>query len=112
MEDLVGNNSLNSFWRGRRVFLTGHTGFKGGWLALWLTRMGAEVRGDALDPATTPSFFEAVRVGELVEDVRGDLKDGDRLSAALMEFKPEVVFHLAAQPLVRASYADPLGTYE
>ncbi len=99
-------------WAGRRVFLTGHTGFKGGWLALWLTRMGAEVRGYALDPATEPSLFGVARVGELVEDVRGDLKDGARLEGALREFAPEVVFHLAAQPLVRASYADPIGTYE
>ncbi len=99
-------------WSGRRVFLTGHTGFKGGWLALWLTRMGAQVRGYALDPSTTPSFFDVVRIGELIEDIRGDLKDADRLTSALADFRPEVVFHLAAQPLVRASYADPLGTYE
>jgi CDP-glucose 4,6-dehydratase len=94
------------------VFLTGHTGFKGGWLALWLAQMGAEVRGYALDPWTTPSLFEVARVGEMVDDVRGDIRDAARLDPAMTEFRPEVVFHLAAQPLVRLSYADPIGTYE
>ncbi len=99
-------------WSGRRVFLTGHTGFKGGWLALWLARLGAEVRGYALDPVTTPNFFDVARVGTRIEDVRGDIRDAAKLAAAMTEFEPEVVFHLAAQPLVRASYADPLLTYE
>ena len=103
---------MSTGWRGRRVFLTGHTGFKGSWLALWLAHLGAEVRGYALDPATSPSLFEAARVGSLVEDVRGDIRDARSLDAAMTRFAPEVVFHLAAQPLVRASYADPIGTYE
>lgn len=98
-------------WRGRRVFLTGHTGFKGGWLALWLVKLGAEVRGYALDPATEPNLFTAAAVGSAVEDVRGDILDYAKLLASMKEFAPEVVFHLAAQPLVRRSYADPLGTY-
>ena len=98
-------------WNKRRVFVTGHTGFKGGWLSLWLSKMGAQVRGYALAPPTTPSFFETVRLGELADDVRGDVADKDRLCRAVQEFSPEVVFHLAAQPLVRRSYADPLGTY-
>ncbi len=101
-----------SEWVGRRVFLTGHTGFKGGWLALWLAEMGAVVRGYALDPSTTPSFFEIAGVSKRCEDMRGDIRDGVRLDAVMMEFAPEVVFHLAAQPLVRASYGDPIGTYE
>lgn len=99
-------------WAGRRVFLTGHTGFKGGWLALWLSHLGAEVRGYALDPSTTPSFFEAVRIHSLTEDFRGDLRDAATMEKAIGNFAPEVVFHLAAQPLVRLSYADPILTYE
>jgi CDP-glucose 4,6-dehydratase len=106
MEDLVDR------WRGRRVFLTGHTGFKGGWLALWLARRGAAVRGYALDPCTEPNLFTAARVGSVIEDIRGDIRDAARLDAAMHSFAPELVFHLAAQPLVRASYQDPIGTYE
>ena len=112
MENLAGNNSLRGFWRGRRVFLTGHTGFKGGWLALWLAQLGADVRGYALDPWTDPNFFTIARVGEVVEDIRGDIRDAARLDSAMREFRPEAVFHLAAQPLVRRSYEDPIGTYE
>ena len=103
---------LSSDWRGRRVFLTGHTGFKGGWLALWLARLGANLRGYALDPATNPNLFTVARVGSVIEDIRGDIRDRDALERAMTEFAPEVVFHLAAQPLVRASYDDPIGTYE
>jgi CDP-glucose 4,6-dehydratase len=98
-------------WHGCRVFLTGHTGFKGGWLSLWLASMGARIRGYALDPATKPNFFSAASMAELVEDIRGDVRDYARLDEAIEEFAPEVVFHLAAQPLVRRSYLDPLGTY-
>ena len=99
-------------WAGRRVFLTGHTGFKGGWMALWLAHLGAEVRGYSLDPCTTPNLFDAARIGSRVDDVRGDIRDAKALDAAMQEFAPEVVFHLAAQPLVRLSYADPITTYE
>jgi CDP-glucose 4,6-dehydratase len=103
-------NMVNS-WRGRRVFLTGHTGFKGGWLALWLAKNGAQSRGYALDPCTEPNLFTAAAVGDTLEDIRGDVRDRVKLEASMAEFSPEVVFHLAAQPLVRQSYADPLGTY-
>jgi CDP-glucose 4,6-dehydratase len=98
-------------WQGRRVLLTGHTGFKGGWLGLWLARLGAQIRGYALAPATEPNLFTTAGVGSVLDDVRGDLLDRVRLEAAVQEFAPEVVFHLAAQPLVRRSYADPVDTY-
>jgi CDP-glucose 4,6-dehydratase len=109
VEDVV---TQRSGWAGRRVFLTGHTGFKGGWLALWLARLGAEVRGYSLDPYTTPNLFDVARIGSRVEDIRGDIRDGAALDRAMTEFAPEVVFHLAAQPLVRLSYEEPLLTYE
>jgi CDP-glucose 4,6-dehydratase len=105
VEDLV------SSWEGRRVFLTGHTGFKGGWLATWLAGRGAKIRGYSLDPPTNPSLFTAASVGAVVEDIRGDIRDQKKLEDSLTEFAPEVVFHLAAQPLVRRSYADPIATY-
>ena len=101
-----------TFWRGRRVFLTGHTGFKGGWLALWLASKGALVRGYALDPSTQPNLFTSASIGSVLDDIRGDIRNTATLEPALKEFAPEVVFHMAAQPLVRASYDDPIGTYE
>jgi CDP-glucose 4,6-dehydratase len=99
-------------WRGRRVFLTGHTGFKGGWMALWLAKLGANVRGYALDPCTEPNLFTVARVNSIIEDIRGDIRDGAKLEAAMRDFAPDVVFHLAAQPLVHYSYEDPIGTFE
>jgi CDP-glucose 4,6-dehydratase len=98
-------------WQGRRVFVTGHTGFKGGWLSLWLASRGAQIRGYALDPVTKPNLFSAASVATILDDIRGDIRDYPKLESSMMEFGPEVVFHLAAQPLVRRSYADPLGTY-
>ena len=105
MEDVVNP------WQGRRVFLTGHTGFKGGWLSLWLAGRGAQIRGYALNPENEPNLFTAASVASVLDDVRGDIRDYAKLEASMTEFRPEVVFHLAAQPLVRRSYADPLGTY-
>src|ERR1019366_5332449 len=105
-------NANNFSWQGRKVFLTGHTGFKGGWLALWLASKGASPRGYALSPATDPNLFAAARIGCVVDDVRGDIRDAVSLESAMQSFAPEVVLHLAAQPLVRLSYDDPIGTYE
>lgn len=103
--------SMSDFWRNRRVFLTGHTGFKGSWLALWLSHLGARTTGFALPPPTTPSMFELASVGAHLESVIGDINDAGRLKQALQAAQPEVVFHLAAQPLVRESYAQPAATF-
>jgi CDP-glucose 4,6-dehydratase len=99
------------FWRGKRVFMTGHTGFKGSWMALWLQALGAQVTGFALAPPTTPSLFDEARVGEGMTSIVGDIRDLPALQAALSACNPEIVFHMAAQPLVRLSYAEPVDTY-
>jgi len=100
------------FWRGRNVFLTGHTGFKGSWLSLWLQAMGATVTGYALEPHTSPSLFEAASVGSGMRSIIGDISDLPHLKRAMAECKPEIVFHMAAQSLVRVSYQDPILTYQ
>lgn len=99
------------FWRGRKVLLTGHTGFKGSWLSLWLADLGARVTGFALQPPTEPSLFEQARVAEVVDSRHGDIRDYAVLLEALREAAPEIVVHMAAQPLVRYSYANPIETY-
>ena len=99
------------FWAGKRVFLTGHTGFKGSWMALWLQQMGAEVTGFALAPPTTPALFDVARVADGMTSIIGDIRDRAELERALVSADPEIVIHMAAQPLVRASYDDPVGTY-
>ena len=100
-----------AFWANKRVFLTGHTGFKGGWAALWLQKMGARVTGFALAPPTEPALFDVARVGDGMTSIIGDIRDARALEAALVAADPEIVIHMAAQPLVRASYDDPVGTY-
>ena len=99
-------------WRGRRVLVTGHTGFVGGWLAAWLTQLGARVHGYSLDPPSAPSFFEVTRlVARLASSVRGDIRDRDALARAFREAAPQDVIHLAAQPIVRAAHRDPVETF-
>jgi CDP-glucose 4,6-dehydratase len=100
-----------NFWRGKRVFLTGHTGFKGGWLSLWLQKLGAELVGYALKPSTQPNFFEKANVGQGMCSIVGDVRDSARFTAAVLEAAPDVLIHMAAQPLVRRSYIDPVETY-
>ena len=100
-----------AFWKGKRVFLTGHTGFKGSWLSLWLQSMGAEVTGFALNPPTNPSLFEVANVGAGMRSVIGDVRDLNLLQKTMQDADPEIVIHMAAQPLVRYSYANPVETY-
>ena len=110
MEDLVITKKAN-FWRGKRVLITGHAGFKGSWPALWLKQLGAEVTGTALEPNTMPSLFELARIEEGITSHFCDIRDSSRLAQIVRKAHPQIVFHLAAQPLVRASYRDPLATY-
>ena len=100
------------FWRDRRVLLTGHTGFKGAWLALWLQSLGAQVTGYSTRVPTEPSLYELARVGEGMENIQGDVRDHDAIAAAVGAASPEVVVHMAAQSLVRRSFAEPRETYE
>jgi len=102
----------SAFWHDRRVLVTGHTGFKGAWLSLWLSRLGARVTGLALAPETSPSLFTLAGLAERVDSRLGDIRSRAIVDAVVAESRPEVVFHLAAQALVRRSYADPVATYE
>lgn len=104
---------FNSFYKGKRVLVTGHTGFKGSWLSIWLHRLGAEVIGLALDPFTERDNYVLSGIGgKMASDIRADIRDGGRIKEIFAEYQPEIVFHLAAQPLVRLSYDIPVETYE
>jgi CDP-glucose 4,6-dehydratase len=100
-----------AFWSGKRVFLTGHTGFKGAWLTLWLRAMDATVKGYALPPDTDPSLFTIADVARGIESEFGDIRDLDQLRRSVAAFAPDILIHMAAQPLVRLAYRDPVGTY-
>lgn len=102
---------LNDFYRGKHVLITGHTGFKGSWLSLWLQSVGAKVVGYALSPPTTPSLFMTANVAEGMTSITGDIRDFSALSSTFKKYQPEIVIHMAAQSLVRYSYANPVDTY-
>lgn len=112
LEEVGGLTMFGNTYKGKRILVTGHTGFKGGWLVMWLKELGAEVCGYALAPNTTPNLFEAAHVAQGIKSVIGDIRDCERLHKTFQDFKPEIVFHLAAQPLVRLSYEKPVLTYE
>ena len=101
----------SSFWSGKKVFVTGHTGFKGSWMSLWLTSMGARVKGYALEPNTNPALFDLIDLESKMESEIGDIRDLDKIRSSISEFHPDILIHMAAQPLVRRSYTDPLETY-
>ncbi len=104
---------FNNIYKGRKVFLTGHTGFKGSWLALWLTMLGADVWGYSLKPNTQPAMFKELDIeNRIYKSVIGDILDTEKLENTIIDFKPDIIFHLAAQPLVRLSYKEPLLTYQ
>ena len=101
-----------NFWKNKRVYVTGHTGFKGSWLTLWLHSLGAVVKGYALEPPTTPSLFHEANLSEIVDSEIGDIRDLDKLKKSMMDFNPDILIHMAAQPLVRLSYIEPIETYD
>ena len=104
---------FNNFYKGKRVLVTGHTGFKGSWLSIWLHELGAEVVGVALDPYSDKDNFVLSDIGKKIKaDIRADIRDGEKMKQIFAEYQPEIVFHLAAQPLVRLSYEIPVETYE
>ena len=105
-------NELLNFYKRKKVFLTGHTGFKGTWLSRILLLAGADVTGYSLEAPTNPSIFKLTNTASQIKSIIGDIRDAEKLKSAMSKAKPEIVLHLAAQPIVRTSYQDPVGTYE
>ena len=103
---------FNGIYKDKKVLITGHTGFKGSWLALWLTQLGAQVAGFSKYRPSEPCNFDVLSLGEIIQDIQGDIRDADALKKTFQEFAPQVVFHLAAQPIVRDSYEDPKLTFD
>ena len=109
---MVGNYPNKSFWKAKKVFITGHTGFKGSWLSLILHKLGAEISGYALDPPTEPNLYNLIKSNSLLNSIIADIRDYQKLLTTLQQIKPDIVIHMAAQPLVRESYRNPRETYE
>ena len=112
MENLGLDMIDEEFWKGKRVFLTGHTGFKGSWMSLWLFSLGVEVKGYSLSPSTTPSLYEEAGIDGLIDSEIGDIRDLQKIKKSMLGFNPDILIHMAAQPLVRYSYKFPVETYE
>jgi len=112
MEIMDLKNPDIAFWKDKKVFVTGHTGFKGSWLCLLLDHLGAKVYGYALDPPTVPSLYNLCNINDVVDSTIADIRDSEKLHLALKLAQPEIVIHMAAQPLVRLSYSDPVGTFQ
>jgi CDP-glucose 4,6-dehydratase len=102
----------SDFWQGKRVFLTGHTGFKGSWLSLWLVSLGATVKGYALNPPTIPSLYNEAKINTVIDSQIADIRDQETLYKSMVDFNPDILIHMAAQPLVKYSYKEPIETYE
>ena len=109
--EIIKGKVDTSFWKGKKVYLTGHTGFKGSWLSLWLQNMGAVVKGYSLDVNTKPALFTIANVAEEMESEIGDIRDLEQLTKSMVSFQPDILIHMAAQPLVRLSYKEPVATY-
>jgi CDP-glucose 4,6-dehydratase len=112
MEEVVINMFINrSFWKNKKVFITGHTGFKGSWMTIWLEKMGSNIAGFSLEPQAEPNLFTEAKLFDGITNYYGDIRNGDILEAAILEFQPDILIHMAAQPLVRYSYKEPIETF-